>query len=180
VFEAKCTAAEVKCIVDPTIDATGPPGTPPPTTGPWFNRLMVLGFFICVLAAMWFGAPRLVWPDRYVPKPTYVRPTSGVSEIDALRPSSFSGQPRGATPAPRPPPRGGPPTPRPQNVSRPQAPPRQPMPGDQTVVIPPRGGARPPAGPSPRPPRPDPPSDRTSSDETIYTPLDPKGPKRPR
>lgn len=34
-------------------------------------RLIVLATFGATLAVLWFGLPRLVWPERYVPRPSF-------------------------------------------------------------------------------------------------------------
>jgi hypothetical protein len=38
---------------------------------PWAKRLIVLATFGATLAVLWFGLPRLVWPERYVPRPSF-------------------------------------------------------------------------------------------------------------
>jgi Mg-chelatase subunit ChlD len=35
------------------------------------QRFLVLGSYAALLAVLWFGIPRLVWPERYVPRPSY-------------------------------------------------------------------------------------------------------------
>jgi hypothetical protein len=50
---------------------TGGPDTPGPAFPPWAMRLIVLATFGATLAVLWFGLPRLVWPERYVPRPSF-------------------------------------------------------------------------------------------------------------
>jgi hypothetical protein len=159
VFEGKCDAAELKALIDDT-----PAGRDVREDTGWPIVLAVYG---ALLAGLWFGAPRLVWPESYIPKPpVFNRPASGIPEVDALRAPAFTPSSRAAGgPGQRSPGAGGA-----------SSPPRRPAPGDQTVVIPPRSAARPAA-----PPRaaPQPPSDRGASDETIYRPID-KDPRKGR
>jgi von Willebrand factor type A domain len=35
------------------------------------QRFFVLGAYAALLAVLWFGIPRLIWPERYVPRPSY-------------------------------------------------------------------------------------------------------------
>jgi hypothetical protein len=142
-----------------------PPGLPP-----WLSRLIVFVTFAMTLALMWFGIPRLIWPERYVPRPSFqVAPGARGARASAGRPGSsksvtISGRavmqqrpgagPPTASPrlrdagpsqpappgAPAPRPRGSPPAP-------PQRPAREPFvrdAGDATVFVPPdqnrRGG----------------------------------------
>jgi hypothetical protein len=48
-------------------------GAPAPESRlpPWAMRLIVLATFGAMLAVLWFGLPRLVWPERYVPRPSF-------------------------------------------------------------------------------------------------------------
>jgi hypothetical protein len=97
-------------------------------------RLVVLVAYSGVIAALWFGLPRLLWPDRYIPKPAF-RPVPTRPQAPAPRPGRPGvPPPRGAEPPPRPePPRpGARPAPRP-----PQAPPDRV--GPQSPAGPPRG-----------------------------------------
>jgi Mg-chelatase subunit ChlD len=170
VFETKCTEAELRVLIG---IAGGTPSPQPPP--PIFYQLVILAMFSALLAGLWFGAPRFVWPEAYIPKPTFNRPASGIPEVDGLRPPSFS--PRGG-PSPVSPPRGGQSSMPPSRGGAP-AMHRPPLPTDsQTIVIPPRGPARPAAPPprgAPRPP--DPPDSRATDDETIYRPID-KDPRK--
>jgi hypothetical protein len=152
--ETTCNTAEARAI---PLDS---PTDHPPSL-PW--RLVVLGMFSALLLALWFGAPRLMWPDSYIPRPTFQMPN--VPDVPGVSPPSM---------------------PRPADLRRPQAPPyapprtstsgARPSPSsDQSIVIPPRSGPRP-AGPS----RGNEPSgSRAADDETIFRPID-KDPRKGR
>ena len=153
VFETKCTEAELRAILE---------APPPDVAGPdrQLSRLLVLAMFSTLLAGLWFGAPRFVWPESYIPKPTFNRPASGVPQVDALRAPTFPPS-RGGSPA-APPARGGP---------SPQSRPARPT-DPQTIVIPPRSAPRPAApSPSSTPQEPDPQGLRGAEDETVFRPL---------
>jgi hypothetical protein len=181
VFEAKCDEAELRALFE-NVKGRAPSSLEPPE--PPLRRLLILAMFSALLAALWFGAPRFVWPESYIPKPTFSRPASGIQEVDGLRAPPLS--PRGG-PSSMPPPRGGPPsTPRGGQSSMPPARggspamPRPSVPSDQqTIVIPPRSAPRPAAPPPPSAPRPQAPPDssRAGDDETIFRPLD-KDPRK--
>jgi len=150
VGEARCTDPEAKAIVE----------LPPPEST-LMRRLLILMSFAAALAALWFGAPRFMWPESYIPKP--VLPNApppnvpGVAfqsapqpQIPPLGPASY----RGTAPQGRP--RPGPPPPASDG-------------GGETIVIPPRG-ARPGGGPRANPS----PSEgkRGADEETLYRPPD--------
>lgn len=114
----------------------------------WIPRLTALGIFSTVLIAGWFGLPRLVWPESYIPKPNFpipeARPQAGASMGGGTRGSPNRSQASRPDVRPRPPAREAPrsedspsavsrPAPRPSQPRRP-APPRDP--GDTTVYIP--------------------------------------------
>lgn len=125
-------------------------------------RMVVLASYGALLAVLWFGVPRLVWPERYIPKPAVhaavgrpARPQPGRPAPPAPRAGAGGGQrPEVTIVSNRPPaagravparPGGGAeaPPPRPPQASRPAAPPRprEGMPprdsADATVFIPP-------------------------------------------
>ena len=138
----------------------------PKDRNPWW-RLIILGMFGVLLAALWFGAPRLVWPESYIPRPTFNMPSTpnvpGVSTPSMPRASDAFRSP--------PPPSFTPSAPRGVAGAA-----RTPVPSDQTIVIKPRSGPRP-AAAAPR--SSDPPDGRAADDETIYRPLD-KDPRKGR
>ena len=149
VYDANCSPAEEKAL----IMTPGPDGPRSPDTPDILKRLVIFGTLGLVLAAFWFGAPRFVWPDAYVTRPTLPSMPStpnipGV-QVSPVSPGSIRQSSPGATSygsqAPRPetsvrlPPR---------NMARPAAPPRQPS----------------------RPPDTDP--GRQPNDETVYRPPD--------
>lgn len=165
--EARCATEEAKAIVN-----ISPDEIPPPSNG-LVRRLGILVMFSVILASLWFVAPRFVWPDRYIPKPSFQVPqapqVAGVSMGPVDRPRAPSWQ----APPPRPVPSPGP-----------AGVPRGPVANDQTVFVPARPQSRPAAAPPPAPrmaPRttePPPPS-RTADDETVFLPIDPN-PKKGR
>ena len=130
-------------------------GTPLP---PVLMRMIVLFVYGGLLAALWFGVPRMIWPDRYIPKPAMrasgaARPQQRAS----ARPGPSAASPgRGpvrsdmTAPAGRPPVRPAPaaergrdaPPPRPREQAPPPPRPRGDAwnsrdSGDATVFIPP-------------------------------------------
>jgi Mg-chelatase subunit ChlD len=147
VYEANCSPAEEKALID---HLPGPTGPALPPIGP---RLVILATLALVLAAFWFGAPRLVWPDAYVTRPT-LPPMPSTPNVPGVQVSPFSpgsmrqpspGATSYGTPAPRP---------------------------ETSVRLPPRNMARP-GAPSRQPPRsPDTDAGRHASDETVYRPPD--------
>jgi hypothetical protein len=50
-------------------------------------RLLVLATFSLTLAVLWFGLPRLVWPERYVPRPSF--------QVAAAPPARAAARPAG-------------------------------------------------------------------------------------
>jgi len=136
------------------LDSSAAPETSPLTP---FKRPLVLLMYGAILALLWFGIPRIVWPERYLARPVAPPPPQ---------------QARPPAPQWAPPPRPGappmpPPTPRvPQRPAAPPAPT-----GGETVYADPRGGGRPPA---------------PATEQTVYIrpeagkfrPPDKPGPKR--
>jgi hypothetical protein len=186
VAEITCSKAELDAIIN----------QPPPVT-PQFDlpirRLMIFGMFVLVLVALWFAAPRFVWPEAYIPRPTIPQipsvPTVAGGAVQLQQPGgpqfrgpqlqqpTFDPQAR-STPAPRPQPGGG-------GGGGAYA---RPQPGggggggDQTVYVParPPGPARPSIASTPRAPRPaEPPASHPGDDATVYKPID-TIPKRDR
>jgi len=156
VAETNCTQEEQAAI-----DTTSVP--PPPPGGVW-RRLAILVGFGALIATMWFGTARLMWPDRYVPRPTFQMPQPQAPQVPSAV-SSYVPQPR-----------------MPTLPSEPPSPPRRsssaPPASDETIFAPPppARSPRPPAAPPARSgPRPEPPA-RTATDETVYMPP----PKNPR
>jgi hypothetical protein len=145
-----------------------------------FDRLTVFGFYAIILVALWFAAPRLMWPDAYIPRP--VIPTAQTPNIPGV---GLAAPPSPQMPSPdfsrrggSPPGQGPGPSPIRSLGDRSAAPPAPPP--DRTVVVP-RGGRPAPPPPAPAPsPRPNPrtPEDeRGASDETIYVPPPNRPPK---
>jgi von Willebrand factor type A domain len=112
---------------------------------PYLWRLVVLVVYSGLIAALWFGLPRLLWPDRYIPKPA-LRAAAATPPRPRASPDP---PPAGATAAERSPQRGGergreaPPSGRTRESPAPP-PPARPKeswghrdPGDATVFIPP-------------------------------------------
>jgi hypothetical protein len=154
----QCTDAEAKAIVE---SQAGPGDSPPPTP---MSRLIVLMSFAAALAALWFGAPRFMWPESYIPRP--VLPSAAPPDVPGV---SFQ-----SAPQPQLPPlgagsfRGT----APQGRPRP-APPPPSEGGGETIVIPPRGvraGGGPRVNPAPSEGR------RGADEETLYRPPDDKKP----
>jgi hypothetical protein len=151
VADTTCTTAEAKAILE--FDKGDGPGRPLPWNQ---ERLLILLIFAAILAGLWFGAPRLVWPESYIPRPTFQRPNvplpPNVPSPSFQRPQMPSMSPPRA--------------PAPPAFSRPSAP------NEQTIVVPPRPQPRsapsPPRG-APRAPEPRP---RDAQDETVYRPPD--------
>ncbi|MEQ1907750.1 MAG: vWA domain-containing protein [Vicinamibacterales bacterium] len=177
VAEATCSTAEASAILE-GVDGEAPPPRP-------WRRIVILLSFAAGLAALWFGAPRLVWPDSYVPRPTLS--ALGVPPIEQPRvpgvempsapsysPStpSYSPRPRPSAPAPAPPRAGGPATPAPQRAASPAAP-------DRTIVVPSKPSPRP-QSPPPQRPRPAPPASRQDGDAGDATVFIPPPRKTPR
>lgn len=150
--DTKCTIEEARAIAIPE----GPPHEL--TWLQWLlshHRVLILVGFGGLLAALWFGVPRLVWPDRYVPKPVMPpMPATGSS----MRPE----RPRMPSP---------PQAPSPGGYTRPS------VSNDQTVFISPPGQSRPPAAPPRSPARPPDARPRDAQDETVFIPP-PKNPRR--
>jgi Mg-chelatase subunit ChlD len=80
-------------------------------------RVIVLLTYSVVLAALWFGLPRLIWPERYIPKPAFAAPKPRVA-------AAPRGPGRPGAPAARPGPGGRPEVTIP--AARPAAPPPRP------------------------------------------------------
>jgi hypothetical protein len=172
VASTQCTAAEARAIaqLSDCKDCPAPPPGPP-------IRLIIFIFFAGLLAGLWFGAPRLMWPESYVPRPNlsaYVpamppgvpQPNMPPPRMPQQRPPQFD--------APRPPVMGGA-AERPRGGSTPAASSGSlPRGAQPTIVVPPRGQAGAPSSRTP-PRAPEPPS-RQTGDETIYQPP----PKPPR
>lgn len=175
VANARCTDAESKAILDSVPgDSTGPESGP--------KRLIIFVTFAAILAGLWFAAPRLVWPESYVPKPTlrsmgvppapqvpYIPGAPSVPSVSSL--PNFQRPRGGGSPAPDPradsggyPSAGGY---SPRGAGRPVEP---------TIVVPPRSQPRS-APPRPREPsRGHDPDSRGADDATIYQPP----PRKPR
>jgi Ca-activated chloride channel family protein len=128
--------------------------------GPWspvIIRMIVLFTYAGLLALLWFGLPRLLWPERYIPKPAVhaaaarpaARPQAGrpapagrAGPVQRPEVTIASGRPAGRSGGPSPRGSGSPAEPPPPARPRPAAPrPREPMGAreatDATVFIPP-------------------------------------------
>jgi hypothetical protein len=149
VADTSCATAEARAIL-----ASGPTGTDPSSL---WKRVLILCMFGSMIAGLWFGAPRLMWPESYIPKPAYLHrpnvqlpPGVVMPPIDRPRmPNLQSSPPQRAAPAPR----------------------RAPERNDSTVVItpaPPRA-ARPQPPSAPRDANPSP---RDAQEETLFRPPD--------
>jgi Mg-chelatase subunit ChlD len=148
--DTACTAAEAAAIQG--LDVA-------PETGGSSRPLIVFLTYAVVIAALWFGAPRFMWPESYVRRPVIPQPTTPVIAGGAV---SVSPPPQ---PQPRWPERSQPRTPAAPPSPRPPSEPGV----DQTVTFPSRGGSRPaPSPPAARPPRRG--GDDQGGDETIYMP----------
>ena len=168
-FEGTMNEEEQKAWLNRTLRPPGGAGPAGVTVPSYIMRLVVLASYSAVLAALWFGLPRLLWPDRYIPKPA-ARPAPARPQRPgaAPRPGMPPPAPGRAQPARPEPPRAGPRppsrSPQPQPPAerpRPAAPrgrevPHTPTerprenwgprdPGDATVFIPP---SKKPGGPS--------------------------------
>ena len=136
----------------------------------WLMRLIVLATFALTLAVLWFGVPRLIWPERYVPRPSFQVPTAparGPARPPAGRPATQKGvtitgravshQRGGSPPTVTPsrirdsggaepaPPAGPPARPRGAPPAAPPRPAREPFvrgAGDATVFVPPNQNPR--------------------------------------
>ncbi len=172
-FEGALTPDERKAWIlyktRPTAEGDRPAPWPP-----YLIRLLVLLIYSAALAGLWFGLPRLIWPERYIPKPAFRAPSAArPPQRPPARPGPSPARPQPARPevtiaSPRPqaarpaaagvgagrpgerPSPGGPPPPRPPSV--PSAAPRGREPwnapreaNDATVFIPP---SKKPGGPS--------------------------------
>ncbi len=116
-------------------------------------RMFVLVMYSAVIALLWFGLPRVFWPERYIPKPAFQAPASGTATRGGGRGVT---QPRATTYA------------RPEvtiSGSRGAARPHAPPPGRDAA--PARTRQEPPP-PAPRSREPLPP--REASDATVYIP----------
>ena len=129
---------------------------PPPQGTPGvIIRMIVLLTYAAVLAGLWFGLPRLIWPERYIPKP-------------ALQPPPARG---GARAGGRPAPPGARPQARPEVTLPPNRPPMRanPVP-DRRRDAPPPGRIREDAR-SPQPSQPpEPLGPREAGDATVFIP----------
>jgi Ca-activated chloride channel family protein len=157
-YEGPLTTEERLAVLKTITRTEGPL---PTGANPVIVRMAVLLGYSAVLAGLWFGVPRLIWPDRYIPKP-------------ALRPQAGRPQPR---PGGRP---GAPPS-RSQSGSRADvtvAHPRQSGPGrpahgpahgtERSREAAPRGRE---SSPSPAAPRPrEPWAGREAGDATVFIP----------
>ena len=140
--DAKCTTAEARALT-----VTDGPPVPPHD---W--RIPILLGLSALLALLWFGAPRLMWPERYVPKPP-ILPHAAAPTMQAAARNRAPSMPAGYGQAARP---------------------RPPAASDQTIFIPPEGSS---TRPTPKPPvRNREMEPREASDETIFIPP----PKNPR
>jgi hypothetical protein len=150
VGEATCTDAEAKAILK------GPTGS----VSLW-PRILIFMSLAAVLVALWFGAPRFVWPESYIPRPTLpnMNVPSNVPGVSFQQPPSprfptadqmhYRGTAAQGRPRPAPPgPASG---------------------GGETIVIPPRGGGVR-AGGEPRTPSSHPETGPGPGDETVYSP----------
>jgi len=159
VYDANCTTPEE--VARARIEA------PAPATPAILQRLLILAMLGCVLALLWFGAPRLVWPERYVTKP--VLPSANlamsgsgpsVSMNSGMRPSvnyPSVNYPNVSSPN--------------VNVSYPNVNYPSVSRPETSVRLPPRGAARPVGQPRRDPARPpDTDAPRHSTDETVYRP----------
>jgi len=158
VADTDCTSAETKAILE-----TSPPGAEPADIA--WKRIIILATFGAILAALWFGAPRLVWPESYIPKPTFQRP-------NVQLPPNVSVPPMPRPRAPNMPSMSPPPRPAPPDYGRPSAP-REP-----TIVVP-SSPSRPAVKPPPPRVAPAEPPGRGASDETLFQPPD-KLPRKDR
>ncbi len=127
---------------------------PPPSLMVRLGRRLAVFFgYLVVLAGLWFGFPRLLWPERYLPQGV----SAGIPKTVGLAaPSTRIPRP------PPPPPRSSPAAP-PQDKRQPAWADRKPRPGDPKVTIAPRTKAR-----TRRRTTPDDP--RKPSDATVYNP----------
>ncbi len=72
-----------------------------------FRRLLVLAMYAALLALLWFGLPRMIWPERYVPQPVLAsapgRPQGAPQPrtMYARPPAAPAPQPRAPVPAGR-------------------------------------------------------------------------------
>lgn len=126
-------------------------------------RMLVLLTYAAVLAGLWFGLPRVIWPERYIPKPAFQAAPPRAGQGPGGRPGSQGsrqpGRPEVTLPPNRPPMRANPTAP--GRRAEPQPPPgrvreapRSPQPaqppeplgprdaGDATVFIPPKKPGR--------------------------------------
>ncbi len=122
---------------------------------PFLSRLIwrsvITAVFACILAFLWFGLPRLIWPERYAQFPTMPAqariPRPSVPSAPAVPPAVSADRyvPRGAQASPDPkaaaaPRREAPALPprHERSPQRPAAPPQapEPEPGDKTVYMP--------------------------------------------
>jgi Mg-chelatase subunit ChlD len=151
---------------------------------PWWwllvRRLVIMATYSLVLALLWFGLPRLIWPERYAPAAARAgalprsggaarpgrgappaRPAGGDVTVIA-RPGAQSAAAAGSAPVPR---AARPPAPRPGVPTSAAPPPRpaRPTPADR---VPPR-----PARPAPQK-RQDP-DDPEMDDATVFLPKKP-------
>ena len=56
-------------------------------------RMIVLLTYAAVLAGMWFGLPRVIWPERYIPKPALQAAAARARSAAARRTSGVSRRP---------------------------------------------------------------------------------------
>jgi len=168
-FEGALTPEERKAWI--LYKARPSDGARPTPWPPYLIRLLVLIFYSAALAALWFGLPRLIWPERYIPKPAFRTPAARAPQ----RPGPMPARP------------GAPPSraPQPQRPEVTIASPRPPA-GRPAGAPPPRPAAdRPPPGPPPprmrepanapsaAPPRPREPwagGQREANDATVFIP----------
>ena len=161
-FEGDMTPDERKQFDETRPRGPGSDGQPVPS---YIMRLIVLVAYSAVIAALWFGLPRLLWPERYIPKPAFrpapARPQRPASPARPGVPPGRPAPPRVEPPrgAPRPPAHAVPPAAERPRPAPPGARPRETPPGldrprdnwgardpgDATVFIPP---SKKPGGPS--------------------------------
>jgi len=87
-FEGTLTSAEAKAVRAWTLEDQLPPVV---------MRVAVLSGYSALLALLWFGMPRLIWPDRYIPKPA-LQPVKPGARPGGRAPAAGASAPRGARP----------------------------------------------------------------------------------
>jgi hypothetical protein len=159
-FEGRLTAEERLALVkNPRVPLGGSPVDT--LFAPSVIRMLVLFAYSAVLAGLWFGLPRLIWPDRYIPKPALrpqtarapQRPSPGRPPAPPARSPGGGRQPDVTIPSPRAPGAG-----RPAQGA-----------GDRGRDVPPPARGREPSPPAPPRPR-EPWAGREAGDATVFIP----------